>query len=1007
MSNTFYIDANVRNSINVNSKNNRFTYKLPQTLELPTGTEIGLQSSIINLKGITGASIEIGEDIEETICFQYYGVDTNYPTPTASAMFANTDNVAYNLNIETTSRHNAGAEFVGETFQPTDNLEQNDSGYSEVIMPLAGEVNWTDGTKTLVPMCGKAKIKIAAGVYSINKLALLITNQINLKKLPTDLTQDFYDYQKENQQFYGYLQNSQTTRNFIAESASRWNKVFAGDAAELAALTRLSDTQIGALDFTDTRVGQPKGGICSVVAVTGNTNDILKGNAQAGGFGAGNVTAGCSFAEVCVGTSGLKKYFIGWEKRNIYVNDPSTPSTRNIGFSPETLDIFKNGIAFGTTGFNIAYDTQMSAYTMNYLHQPRKIPTSDRFGTSLDNAGQECVYVKSPVSNAAAMSDNVLDSINAVMGSISGIMVYNWALETAQREGDNKGNFGYQNNALTLEQKLRCESYRQFGSFFTTYDAAAAAWEGTIWARMGFQYNDIQADKHNGGGGTQRVFQYGNSVNLVGFTTSQAVDISIIPTISTIFNPVAIAKLPAGATDPPTPDPNNLIRGALPAVSDSQFFNLMGQNIPEFTYSNNTAGGGNFCVAPFKASFYTGAVMIPVLTKGKPLAASRLPTLSENGYLLITSNLVEGNDILKNQQTDGLLDLIPKSSLSNQDYMADRNILTHTLSNPKSINELNIKILNPDMTDVTLEKNSTILIRITLPVPKPTNFIANESLNIKSEQVGSVIGNMVASHTDPNVAQTNTRIDISNIHGEQNTGGTGIDDDELAAAQQAIIQQAIDEALQNIPPALPQGGLNPDAEDEPAEDETLRLQEVGAALAVVQETGNVGQQQREQQSVAPKMTQGEEPQPESSGAERREGQVYRSNKLTIDQRQAAQARLEQLKSARAKEQGREVALGRSPRKQVEIRQNIQHINAEIEGQLKILQRFGGRPDPDMERQIAQERANPPRPPAAAKRAERRRAAASDADPAAAPAERVRADYGTASALLTPDAETEL
>ena len=69
MSNTVYIDANVRNSIKVNSTNNRFTYKLPETLELPTGTEIGLQSSIINLKGITGASIEITEPINETICF--------------------------------------------------------------------------------------------------------------------------------------------------------------------------------------------------------------------------------------------------------------------------------------------------------------------------------------------------------------------------------------------------------------------------------------------------------------------------------------------------------------------------------------------------------------------------------------------------------------------------------------------------------------------------------------------------------------------------------------------------------------------------------------------------------------------------------------------------------------------------------------------------------------------------------------------------------------------------
>ena len=52
MSNSIYIDVNAKNASSINETNNRFSYRLPSALELPIGTEIGLQSSIINLKGI-------------------------------------------------------------------------------------------------------------------------------------------------------------------------------------------------------------------------------------------------------------------------------------------------------------------------------------------------------------------------------------------------------------------------------------------------------------------------------------------------------------------------------------------------------------------------------------------------------------------------------------------------------------------------------------------------------------------------------------------------------------------------------------------------------------------------------------------------------------------------------------------------------------------------------------------------------------------------------------------
>jgi hypothetical protein len=79
--------------------------------------------------------------------------------------------------------------------------------------------------------------------------------------------------------------------------------------------------------------------------------------------------------------------------------------------------------------------------------------------------------------------------------------------------------------------------------------------------------------------------------------------------------------------------------------------------------------------------------------------------------------------------------MIPKSSLSNQDFIADRNFITHTLSNPKSINSVSIAIVNPDLTDLALEPNSTILLKLVSPVQKPTILLAETDINIAQQQI--------------------------------------------------------------------------------------------------------------------------------------------------------------------------------------------------------------------------------------------------------------------------------
>ena len=155
--------------------------------------------------------------------------------------------------------------------------------------------------------------------------------------------------------------------------------------------------------------------------------------------------------------------------------------------------------------------------------------------------------------------------------------------------------------------------------------------------------------------------------------------------------------------------------------------------MPQYRFNNSTAAGAQpVTVAQYQASFYTAAVMFPIQTKELDVTASELPVLTENGYLYILSNLVDQNDIVKFKDNVGLLDQLPKSNLSNQDFISDRTQITHTLANEKILNSIRIQILNPDLTNVSLQKNSSILIKITKPMEKST-VLLNKIKNTMEE----------------------------------------------------------------------------------------------------------------------------------------------------------------------------------------------------------------------------------------------------------------------------------
>ena len=83
-SKAYYIDINRFSAQDSeSSQTNIWDYKLNDTIVAPAGSAISIHQAFINQKGITGQSIEIEEDINETIQYYVYVTEDLQPIPVA------------------------------------------------------------------------------------------------------------------------------------------------------------------------------------------------------------------------------------------------------------------------------------------------------------------------------------------------------------------------------------------------------------------------------------------------------------------------------------------------------------------------------------------------------------------------------------------------------------------------------------------------------------------------------------------------------------------------------------------------------------------------------------------------------------------------------------------------------------------------------------------------------------------------------------------------------------
>ena len=132
----------------------------------------------------------------------------------------------------------------------------------------------------------------------------------------------------------------------------------------------------------------------------------------------------------------------------------------------------------------------------------------------------------------------------------------------------------------------------------------------------------------------------------------------------------------------------------------------------DFNLSNGTFRDRNFTL---NNSMLLASQTTSIEAQENDIIANNLPTLTTTGFLIISSDIVDKASSIKESDNLAVLGTIPLSSLSSQDFITSFNSMVHQIYQPKIINSIKIKIMNPDLTLPQLQSDSTIVFQINVP----------------------------------------------------------------------------------------------------------------------------------------------------------------------------------------------------------------------------------------------------------------------------------------------------
>tara|TARA_R100000654_G_scaffold12996_2_gene28279 strand:+ start:11472 stop:14453 length:2982 start_codon:yes stop_codon:yes gene_type:complete len=372
----------------------------------------------------------------------------------------------------------------------------------------------------------------------------------------------------------------------------------------------------------------------------------------------------------------------------------------------------------GTTAIEVDFDLGKSnRFIISNLHEPYKLQNNTSTLTgSTGMGGQEATSMNYPaffdfreVDDGGNQQDQINGPANPPCGiypieSVSGIAVNNFSFSTVKNTTVYKelvakiAEYNVKDNAKQMyREKLIFDLFtKPYDQFFGSEDEAKSAWSESLWNRIGFDYEQIGSISDK----LESVYSFSNPSNFrypvntavdkvnkvkqMGIITHNAFDNSFIPSSSGlgIANPYNKSAQTGKVANPQTYG----LRSAGCGVNETQ--------------TNQVGFAQN---------------RINILANTQPIIADSFPALNAgNNYLLIESDIVKPNakDSKSNETT--IVGIVSKENSSN-DTLFHNTPIPFTITEPKLLSTIEVRIKNPDGTlvsDDIVGKNNGFIFQV-------------------------------------------------------------------------------------------------------------------------------------------------------------------------------------------------------------------------------------------------------------------------------------------------------
>lgn len=342
----------------------------------------------------------------------------------------------------------------------------------------------------------------------------------------------------------------------------------------------------------------------------------------------------------------------------------------------------------GTHSFTLSYsDDKANRFSIKNLHEPYKLPSITKSQDASTFAAQQATKY-----NTSSPTGTVNYPVDASMG----IMITNFGFDQVKQTDKYKELLALYNEAVAAHgvghRKTLIAEYNlnttKFTDFFKTEREAKAAWNNTLWNRLGFNYEQL-GDISNNLETIQTIKPFDTTPlkatqeridkwnvgkqKLKGIVTHNDFDFSDIQACANLgANPIQINSNNVNMYDS--------VSFAKQTVKDETFISSLDSNNP---------ARDNIIGITLKNEF-------SVMSTSQSIDAVDLPDLNAgNSYYLITSDLIKPNGLDSNGDPMNLLGVMSKENSSN-DTIFSVDGIPNIITEEKLVSSLSIEIRNPD-----------------------------------------------------------------------------------------------------------------------------------------------------------------------------------------------------------------------------------------------------------------------------------------------------------------------